>query len=84
MRVDDLEFRRNGSDRDPEIVAFFSSFEEKEYCYTLLFWKKGREGWEIEFVGDRPLSSNFSGDIMKMMKYGQAVLNAEFELQGEW
>jgi hypothetical protein len=24
MRVGDLEFRRNGSNRDPEIVAFYS------------------------------------------------------------
>jgi hypothetical protein len=83
MRVDNLEFRNMGGTRSPEIVAW-KSYEDssrgEEFCYTLLWWKKDREGYYIEFVSDRPLNEDNQETLMKLMKYGQAVLTAEFKL----
>ena len=82
MRYEDLEFS-NMAGRHPEIVAWQShedSSRGEEFCYTLLWWKKDKEGYYIEYVGDRPLKFHDSGRLMKMMKYGQAVLDAEFRL----
>ncbi len=81
MRVDNLEFRRNDSSRSPEIVAWNTNDSlAGEFCYTLLWWKKDREGYYIEFVGARPLEIDDQASLLKMMKYGQAVLDAEFKL----
>lgn len=91
MRVKNLEFRRNANTgRSPEIVAFReyspnfrpeNAPDVKEYCYTLLFWRStGSEGPSIEFVGARPLDFEERDALIEMMKYGQAVLDAEFKL----
>jgi hypothetical protein len=84
MRLENLEFRHNGtSPRDPEIIAWLPQLDSsrgEEFCYTLLWWRKNREGYYIEFVGDRPLKIDEQSLLLKMMKYGQAVLDAEFNL----
>ena len=82
MRYEDLEFR-NMVGRHPEIVAwnpYPDSDRGEEYCYTLLWWKKDSEGYYIEFVGPRPLEYHDQQRLFKMMKYGQAVLDADFNL----
>jgi hypothetical protein len=82
MRYEDLEFR-NISGRRPEIVAWQPSPDSdrgEEFCYTLLWWKTDSEGYYIEFVGPRPLNYDNQDRLLKMMKYGQAVLDAEFNL----
>jgi hypothetical protein len=81
MRYEDLEFRRNKDGRDAEIVAWQPSLDSdrgEEFCYTLLWWKKDREGYYIEFVGNRPLKYKGQERLMRMMRYGQAVLDAEY------
>lgn len=78
MRVDDLEFRRNGLS-NAEIVRWQVQ-GEKEFCYTLLWFKKDDEGYYIEFVGARPLEIEDRGTLWKLMDYGQAVLTAEYKL----
>jgi hypothetical protein len=41
MRIKDLEFRINDEKRSPEIVKWYKrDDEEKELCYTLVFFKK--------------------------------------------
>ena len=83
MRVKNLEFIRNRDGqylRDPEIVAYDTDSTGKEFRYTLLFWRKNREGWQIEFVGNRPLNFDDKETLWNLMQYGQAVLDAEFRL----
>ena len=83
MRLDNLEFRQIGGARPPEIIAwnvYEDSSRGEEFSYTLLWWKKNSEGYYIEFVGDRPLKEDNQETLMKLMKYGQAVLDAEFKL----
>lgn len=90
-RVGDLEFRWTCSDRRPEIVAWETSdspafAESREYCYTLLWWTRGREGWSVEFVGSRPLvwaKENELKSLWNLIRYGDAVLAAEFALEEE-
>lgn len=82
MRIGQLEFRDLGAGRPAEIVHWFwSDTFSKEVCCTLLFYERGNEGYHIEFVGDRPFD-HWGPDLWKLMKYGQDVLNARFELEG--
>ena len=27
---------------------------KKEYCWTVAYWNKGKEGYDLQFVGGRP------------------------------
>lgn len=53
---------------------------ENGSCYTLLFWRKGSEGYSIHFVGDRPLRVENTNQLWYLMAYGQAIMDAEFNL----
>lgn len=82
MRLGNLEYRHlTDSGRDAEIVAWSEDSKGNEFCYTLLFWRKDKEGYFIEFVGSRPLSKDINtGVLFKFMRYGQAILDAYFEV----
>ena len=81
MRFNQFEYR-NINGRFPEIVRWKSDLEDSpEYCYTLLLWKLDREGYSIEFIGNRPFNEDASGDLWALMAYAQAVLDAEFKLK---
>jgi hypothetical protein len=83
MRIEEFEFRRNENheySRDPEIVQWATDQNGKEYCFTLLWFKRGIEDWYIEFVGDRPLTVENRETLWKMMEYGQTVLDVEIKL----
>lgn len=77
MRVNQFEYR-NINGRFPEIVRWKSDLE---YCYTLLLWKLDREGYSIEFIGNRPFNEDANGELWALMTYAQAVLDAEFKLK---
>lgn len=93
-RIQNLEFRWTRSygsqeQRYPEIVCWFPcSDNQEETCYTLLFWVRGSEGWDIQFVGDRPFEQNrFDPDILwTLMRFGQEIVSAHYELDSkvEW
>lgn len=78
----ELEFRLNGDSRDPEIVKKIKMENGAESCYSLLFWRKDKEGYSIETVGGRIFDEGIdSADLMKLMKFGQKVLDAKFDLE---
>jgi hypothetical protein len=81
MRIDNLEFRRNQTGRDAEIVCWETNGDGQEYCYTLLWYQKDSEGYYIQFVGRRPLDHKFDNALWGVMEYGQDVLDAEFKLE---
>jgi len=72
MRIDNIEFRRM-EDRDPEIVCW-----NGVSCYTLMWFKKDREGYYIKFIGNRPFDGNSSEKLWELMRYGQGLLDNEF------
>ena len=79
MRIDNFEFRRNGEERDAEIVAWNKGGDGKEYCYTLAFFKKGKEGYNMNSIGDRIVVEDYVV-LHKLIKYAFTVLEAEFKL----
>ena len=79
MHINDIEFRMLDN-HNPEIVEWFES-NGKPTCCTLLWFKKGSEGYYVEFVGDRPFQHEDTECLWKLMEYGQSVLNARFKLE---
>ena len=63
MRYKNVEFRQPGiadsngytpsSNRPADIVAWQTSSNGKESCYTLCWIKEDKEGWYIETIGNR-------------------------------
>jgi hypothetical protein len=88
-RIGDLEFRYIPS-KAPfaskwEIVKW-ENHEEKEgeYCYTLVLYDMHNEGFDIQFVGSRPFEYENKDKLWDLMKFGQSVLEALFELEDDW
>jgi len=73
MKYRNLEFRQKDG-RDPEIVV------ASPHVFTILWWKRDKEGWYVEFVGARPLDQDMK-DVVNLMRYGQSVLDAQFRLE---
>ncbi len=91
MRIENFEFFFNEESehidgrvftRSPEIVAYNKTEGGEEYRYTILFYEKNRGGYEIRFIGSRPLQFTYKDkDILwELMQYGQTVLDAKFNL----
>ena len=38
-----------------ELVHWEQGDDGRRYCYTIAYWSKGSEGWDLRFVGDRLL-----------------------------
>lgn len=80
MRRGDLQFRDFHS-RTPEIVRWSKDSKGTEFCYTLMFFEKDSEGFNINFIGGRPLEYENPMELWTMMKYAQKILTARFELE---
>jgi hypothetical protein len=83
-RIEDLEFKPTEAvgKRDHAIVQWFprEGEEGKEYCCVVCFFRRGSEGYEIEFVGDRPFQVEKHDVLWNLMRFGQRVLDASFDL----
>ncbi len=90
MRIKNFEFRQNKSGRDPEIIQWneydegstkpINAPDAKEFCFTLLWFRKDKEGYYAEFVGRRPLDVEDKETLWDIMDYAQKVLDAQFSL----
>jgi hypothetical protein len=53
--------------------------EEGEYKWTIALWRKNREGYSLEFIGDRPLNKRVKWKKLKaIIKQGQAIADKRF------
>jgi len=84
FRIEDLELRSCGKhlllDKEhdrAELVQWNTDIKEKEYCWTVAYWVKGKEGYDLQFVGDRPFQVN-SDSFMYLAKQGQELLDKHF------
>ena len=85
LRIEGLEVRScnkhlldDGEHDRAEIVKWSKDKNEKEYCFTIAYWNKGEEGYDLQFVGSRPF--DVDGEIfMKLAKQGQKMLDEEFD-----
>lgn len=79
--IGDLEFRWiTESSRNAEIVRWQESEKLGKFCYTLAWWIKDKEGYNLQFIGDRPLASEVDkDDFWALVHYGQKICDAKFE-----
>ncbi|MCP4355979.1 MAG: hypothetical protein GY793_10200 [Proteobacteria bacterium] len=84
LRVKDLEVRScgkhllSGSEHNrAEIVKWANDTENKEYCWIVAYWNKGKEGYDLQFVGGRPFDVD-SELFMTLAKQGQQILDDAF------
>lgn len=57
-----------------------SKRNNKEYCFTLGYWKRDSEGYTFRFVEDRPLEYIEDWNIFRdLVKPGQTKLDEYFE-----
>jgi hypothetical protein len=87
MRVNNLEFRKTTAigqnEYYYEIVEWVKddNLPKKEYCYTILRWIWSSEQPDIEVIGSRPFEVEDTETLWKLMKYGQDVIQAEYDLK---
>ena len=94
MRYKNVEFRRAGvadsngytvsSERPPEIVAWQTSSNGEESCYTLCRFKEDKEGWYIETIGCRFTEYGVCEDgeaLMHVARYALRILDTEKEFK---
>lgn len=84
FKVEDLEVRScnahllsGGEHNRAEIVKWAKDTGEKKYCWTVAYWSKNKDGYDLKFLGKRPFDVD-SGVFMKLAKQGQEMLDDAF------
>lgn len=70
-----------------ELVKWETDTRGKPYCFTLAYWHRDDEGWELRFVGNRPLKYIAEIDvspIWKQLYLAQEMLQDAFTRNEEW
>lgn len=65
-----------------EVVKWNKNSDGKDYCFTIAFFKRCSEGYELKFVGDRPfrhIPINELISLWNILKFCQSILNDYFE-----
>lgn len=79
-----VRFEDNEPNETIDLIKWDTNSDGKRYCYSLAYWKKDSEGYELKFVGDRPFKHIESEDVevvWKAMRVAQKVLDGWFELE---
>lgn len=85
FRIEDLELRSCGDNllvegvehTKAEIVKWAKDTGQKEYCWTVAYWDRHKEGYDLKFVGNRPFDTN-QKIFMALAKQGQQLLEDAF------
>ena len=67
-----------------DLVKWDSNGNSKPYCFSLAYWRKNKDGYELYFVGDRPFKYIEPEDIeiiWKALQLAQKVLDDWFKLE---
>ena len=86
FRLGNMEVRSCGEhlmqnkEHDTAEIIYWYDDEFEKYCYVIAYWVKDNEGYDLQFVGSRPLS-HFDqwNDFGKLIKVGQKELDLLFE-----
>jgi hypothetical protein len=73
LRSCDESLTSNGEHSTAEIVEWIKDESEKEFCWTLAYWKTDSDGYFLQFVQDRPFGVD-SKLFMELAKQGQNLL----------
>ena len=82
MRFRNIEFRWSTVNKKYELVQWYKAevdgCEEREYCYVIAFFDKGKEGYDMRTIGDRFFEDK---DAWVVGKYALEFLNAIFDIE---
>ena len=79
-----VRFKDNEPNETIDLVKLDVDSNGERYCYSLAYWCKDNEGYELQFVGDRPFKHIEPEDIevvWKALRVAQKVLDGWFELE---
>lgn len=66
-----------------DFIKWATNSDDKKYCFSLAYWRREDEGYELKFVGNRPFDEIETEDIEKVwgaLRMAQNVLNEWFKL----
>ena len=82
MRFRNIEFRWSTCNKKYELIRWYKAevdgCEEREYCYVVAFFDKGKEGYDMRTIGDRFFEDK---DAWVVGKYALGFLNEIFEIE---
>jgi hypothetical protein len=82
MKFRNIEFRWSTCNNKYELVRWYKAevdgCEEREYCYVVAFFDKGKEGYDMRTIGDRFFEDK---DAWVVGKYALGFLNEIFEIE---
>lgn len=83
-RINNSEFRWSDINQSYELIEWFQ-YKEKESCSVVAFFKRDREGYDMQTVGTRYIDAydSYPKETMALTRYAFAFLEAEFLLQQE-
>ena len=79
-RIENIEFRWSEINQKHELVQWLQTDSAESFCIVIAFFDLGSEGSEIRFIGDRPFTTENSELVWDMLRYGQSIVDAIFEL----
>jgi hypothetical protein len=83
MRFRNIEFRWSKANKKYEIVKWYDECPT-EWCYTLAFLEKGKEGYDMRTVGSRFFDDKNAWVVAKWaMAFLTETFNIEEDEQGE-
>ena len=83
-RIGDIEARWSKSlGKEPAGYVEIVKWERPKdpYCFTLCYWKKDSEGWDMIGVGARMFEYDDSHKLFALCRYVQKIADADFELE---
>ena len=81
MRFRNIEFRWSKANKKYEIVKWYApnpTDPDSEWCYTLAFFEKHKEGYDMRTVGSRFFEDK---DAWVVSKWGMSFLNEIFNIE---
>ena len=92
MRYKNVELRQQGvpdsheyiitEDRPNEIISWtYDESRGKEYCITICWLKRDKEGYYMETIGNRYVEYDDMEALNHVAKYSLRVLNTHFEFE---
>ncbi len=81
LRIGDLELRTCDENllqrralTTAEVIRWEKRDAAPEFCYVLAMWRKGKEGYSLEFIGGRPFDAP-EKTFWRLAKFGQESLD---------
>lgn len=89
MRIKNIEVRtcssalllNEGDHTTAEVIRWFHE-GDKRHCIVLAYWKLGKEGYDLQFVGNRPFQIPWV-EFMEAAEFGQKFLDDRFTEEDE-